>query len=184
MELVMERKISNLKIHLGCGHEILDGFVNLDSAQLPGVDVVHDLGEFPWPFGDGEAKEIIIKHVLEHLPNTIKVMEEIWRICAPGTEVTVRVPYWNSSDFITDPTHVKAFNEGTFNFFDPTHPVCQKRPYYSKARFRIKNRYYFVRIFGKYLAIRFEPFCFALECLSQYFCNIIQVMEFTLVAIK
>lgn len=171
------------KVHLGCGHEILPGFVNVDGAPLPGVDVVYDLGKFPWPFKDGECEEILMKHVLEHLPNTIQVMEEMWRICADGAKVTVRVPYWNARDFVTDPTHVRAFNEDTFNFFDPDHKSCRERFYYSKARFRVVKKYYFVK-FGFYFAVRPKILCRLLEIPAQFLSNIIQVMEVELKAVK
>lgn len=172
------------KLNLGCGTDTLPGYVNVDSAKLPGVDVVHNLTDFPWPFSDGEADEMILIHVLEHLPNTIRTMEEIWRISAPGAKVMIRVPFWNSSDFITDPTHIRPFNENTFGFFDPRDPNCKKRPYYSKARFFIKKKIYYVRIWGRYLAVRPLVLRFPLEILAEFLCNIIQVIEVELEAIK
>ena len=44
-------------------------------------------------------------------PYAVKVMEEIWRISRNNAKVIIRVPYWNSSDCITDPTHRKQFNQ-------------------------------------------------------------------------
>ena len=38
------------KLHLGCGKVIKKGFINLDSVKLKGVDVVHNLDVYPWPF--------------------------------------------------------------------------------------------------------------------------------------
>ncbi len=172
------------KYHLGCGNDIREGFVNVDSVKLPGVDLVVDLAKFPWPFGEGEAQEIVLQHVLEHLPDTIKVMEEIWRVSAPGAKVTIRVPYWNASDFITDPTHIRPFNEHTFDFFDPTHPRCQERHYYSKARFKIKRKTYFIRFFGRYFSAASTLIQHVLEAFAYHSCNVIQVMEFELEAIK
>src|SRR5215216_1054863 len=93
------------KLHLGCGNQILTGWLNHDLVALPGVDVTHDLALFPWPFESSQFNEVRMIHVLEHLPDTIKILEEIHRICAPGAKVTIRVPYWNSPDMITDPTH-------------------------------------------------------------------------------
>jgi SAM-dependent methyltransferase len=104
---------------------------------LPDVDVVHDLNERPWPWADNTIDEIWAKDVLEHLPNTLGTMEELYRITKPGASVYIAVPYWNSWEAITDPTHVRQFNEFTFNFFDPTKSQCQERPYYSNARFII-----------------------------------------------
>jgi predicted SAM-dependent methyltransferase len=169
------------KLHLGCGTDILTGYVNVDVAKLPGVDVVHDLTKRPWPFKDGQFSEVILTHVLEHLPETVEVMNELWRICAPGARVKLRVPYWNASDFITDPTHVKDFNEHTFDFFDPNHRRCQERPYYSKARFAIDKRAYHVKVFERYFRFEAGVVLRLLEGLAGKFCNVIQVMEFELV---
>lgn len=125
------------KLHLGCGRNILEGYINLDQANLDGVDVVHDLTLFPYPFSAEQFDEIIMIDVLEHLPNVIQTMEELHRICAPGARVTIRVPYYNSWDASHDPTHEHQFNENTFDFFDPRTKTGELRQYYSRARFQI-----------------------------------------------
>lgn len=127
------------KLHLGCGTVIKKGWVNHDIMQLPGVDVVHDLGAFPWPFEDRQFDEVYMKDVLEHLPEIIKTMEELYRITKPGAKIYITVPYWNSVIAYADPTHVKFFTEFSFDFFDPTKDACKERPYYSNARFYIKK---------------------------------------------
>lgn len=142
-----------MKLHIGCGHVIKDGWVNHDVANLPGVDVVHDLNQFPWPWKDQAFDEVYMKDVLEHLDDVIKVMEELHRITEPGAKVFIAVPYWNSWEAVTDPTHKNQFNEFTLQFFDPTHWRCKDRPYYSTARFKIKNQHYIIKIGGPHLKI-------------------------------
>ena len=110
--------MTNSKLHLGCGDVIRDGWLNHDLAPLTGVDVVHDLREFPWPFEDGQFEEVYMKDVLEHLPDTIATMEELHRITKPGAKVYIGGPYRNSMIAFGDPTHVKSFNEFCFDFFD------------------------------------------------------------------
>mgnify|MGYP001170916011 CR=1 FL=1 len=138
--------MNNNKLHLGCGHKIKEGWINHDIADLPGVDLVHDLNQYPWPIDDNTIDEVFAKDVLEHLPNLIRVMEEIYRITKPGAKVYIEVPYWNSWEAITDPTHVTQFNEYTFTFFDPSHWRCKDRPYYTKARFKINKLGFDVRL--------------------------------------
>lgn len=131
--------LKSAKLHLGCGTVIKSGWINHDIFPLPGVDVVHDLREFPWPFEDGQFEEVYMKDVLEHLPDTIRTMEELYRITQPGAKVFIAVPYWNSAPALGDPTHVRFFNEHTFFFFDPDAWQCKERPYYSHARFHIER---------------------------------------------
>ena len=42
------------KLNLGCGNDIRQGYINLDVAELDGVDVVWDVNKLPLPFGKGD----------------------------------------------------------------------------------------------------------------------------------
>lgn len=172
------------KLHIGCGNEILDGWVNHDLVLLPGVDVVHDLTAFPWPFESDRFTEIRMFHVLEHLPDTIRTMEELHRVAAPGGRLVVRVPYWNSPDFGTDPTHRSAFNEHSLEYFDPSERHCRERPYYSTARFRIDRKHYFTKFRGKYRKVSRRWRQRLLEKAATHLGGIIWVIEFELIALK
>ena len=66
----MEKK----KLNFGCGTRIMKGYVNLDIVKHKGVDVVHDLNKFPYPFKNGEFDEIYARFILEHLGDLVKVM--------------------------------------------------------------------------------------------------------------
>jgi SAM-dependent methyltransferase len=172
------------KLNLGCGSDIRPGFVNLDVAALPGVDVVHDLGTLPYPFPDNTFDEVVAFNILEHLPNTIGVLEEIWRITRPGGVLHLRVPYWNSLDGITDPTHVRWFNQYTFQFFDPTTERNKRRSYYTRARFRIADEAFFTRVPGRYVRVGNPALKRVLAVGAHFLCNVIRILEYRLVTVK
>ncbi|NUN93648.1 MAG: methyltransferase domain-containing protein [Verrucomicrobiae bacterium] len=130
------------RLHLGAGRIIKPGWVNHDLVALPGIDVVHDLRVFPWPWADEAFDEIHMDNVLEHLPDTVRTMEELHRLLKPGGRLFLGVPYWNSFEAWGDPTHIRWFNEDTFTFFDVDHWRCKDRDYYSKARFRVEKVVY------------------------------------------
>jgi SAM-dependent methyltransferase len=179
----VERMPNSNKLNIGCGSDIRAGYVNLDAASLPGVDIVHDLNEFPYPFEDNTFAEILAINVLEHLPDTVTVMEELYRIASNKCIIHIRVPYWNSYITYADPTHIKGFHPMQFEFFDPTKDACKNRPYYSQARFRTIRLDYFIWLKGWRL-IRNRQAKRLLEMLSSHLCNIIHHIDITMEVVK
>lgn len=106
------------RLNLGCGTDIREGWVNLDRARLPGVDVVHDLSTLPLPFADGEFAEICAKDVLEHL-DYIPLLRELHRVLRVGGVLDIQVPHFTSAGNFIDPTHKRLFSIRTFEFFVP-----------------------------------------------------------------
>lgn len=107
-------------IDLGCGESKEAGALGVDNVQLPGVDVVHDLLDFPYPFQDNSAEHIYLKHVIEHfdLPDIQHILAEVQRILKPGGVVHIHVPHVYSVAAWVDPTHRMAFTFLTAQFFD------------------------------------------------------------------
>ncbi|HEU4559529.1 MAG TPA: methyltransferase domain-containing protein [Longimicrobium sp.] len=174
------------RLNVGCGHDIREGWVNLDLAALPGVDVVHNLDAFPWPFDDGAFDEIEMINVLEHLPDPIAAVEELYRISAPDARVTIRVPYYNAPDAYTDPTHKAFFTERSFDFFDPTTRAGKERAYYSRARFKIERMFFYTRVIPglPYLRITLPVIKQVMVALAHRIGGVIWVEEVNLRALK
>jgi SAM-dependent methyltransferase len=173
--------VVNLKkiLNLGCGMDIRKGgserWVNCDVKKMKGVNVVCDLNKYPWPFKKNEFDGVYCKDVLEHLDNTIKVMEEIHRICKNGAIVNIVVPYYASKVTFLDPTHKRGFTENSFDYF------CEGRQYskynfYTKARFKILGIKFIT--YGKR---RFIPFK---RLLRQFLNNIVDILKIELKVIK
>ena len=64
-------------LELGCGRNKHPDAVGIDRIRLPGVDVVHDLNRFPYPFPENTFSTVYATHVIEHLDSIIAVMEEL-----------------------------------------------------------------------------------------------------------
>jgi predicted SAM-dependent methyltransferase len=67
LEKISQAKASNsLRLNLGCGHIAIDGYVNVDMRDLPGVDVIADVDALP--FEPETVDEIFSSHIIEHFP--------------------------------------------------------------------------------------------------------------------
>lgn len=111
-----------MKLNLGCGHKILDGWVNVDKYDTFSPDVIWDLETFPWPFEDNSVEEILLSHVMEHLGSTsnifLKIMQELYRICKNKAEIDIIVPHPWHDIFMGDPTHIRPIMPYMFELFD------------------------------------------------------------------
>ncbi|MBD1921231.1 class I SAM-dependent methyltransferase [Microcoleus sp. FACHB-831] len=109
------------KLHLGCGRNILEGWINLDYISLTGVDIVADLDDCrnqKLPFEDNSIDEFLASHLIEHLHNPLPFMEEIHRIAKQDAKAVFRVPYGASDDAFEDPTHVRQYFLNSFQYFE------------------------------------------------------------------
>ncbi len=170
----------NMKLNLGCGEKKLAGFVGVDRIKTSATDIIHDLDVFPYPFADGTIEEIEMDNVLEHLVDVVKVMEEIYRILAPGAVIRIKVPYFKSNSAYTDPTHRHFFTETSFKYFQPGHSLH----FYTSANFEIlktemichtehrdakhffRNLIPFKKLFNYFLTNIYDELLFELKCLK------------------
>lgn len=91
-----EKKMREVKLNLGCGKNIREGWVNVDKFAFQEVDIIHDLNSIPYPFKDESVDHILLSHVLEHLNNPPEVLIECHHILKVGGILEVKVPHKNS----------------------------------------------------------------------------------------
>jgi SAM-dependent methyltransferase len=96
-----------LKLDLGCGQNKREGYTGVDFVKAEGVDIVHDLLTYPWPFDGASVDDIVSSHFLEHVPGPQRprFMEEVYRILKVGCCATFITPYWSSERAVQDFTH-------------------------------------------------------------------------------
>jgi ubiquinone/menaquinone biosynthesis C-methylase UbiE len=125
------------RLNIGCGRSIEKESINLDFIKLPGVNVVHDLNKFPYPFKDNTFDEVFADNVLEHLNDLQKTLEELSRISKKEGVIEIIVPLAPTMHAFRDPTHKLFFTYRTFEYFTEDTKTLN---HYTKARFKILSR--------------------------------------------
>jgi SAM-dependent methyltransferase len=125
------------RLNMGCGVNIEKGSVNLDAVALEGVDVVHDLNKYPYPFDNNTFDEVFADNVMEHLNDLQGPMEELSRICKKNAVIDIIVPLAPTMFAFRDPTHKLFFTYRTFEYFTEEEKSLN---HYTKARFDIISR--------------------------------------------
>jgi len=158
-------------IDLGCGPNKLPGAFGVDRLKRPGVDLLCDL-EHALPLKTGSVDVVYMSHVLEHIRELVPFMEEVYRVCRPGAEVRIVVPYYTSRGAFRDPTHVRFMTEDLFQYFE------EPTDYGIKTNFKIEVIRYDMR-----KPFRFLPAYFQKRC-RRYLWNVVDNMFVTLRAVK
>lgn len=125
----VQQNLMVLRVDIGCGANKPDNFIGVDICPSPGVDIVADLNK-KFPFEDNSVCEVRAHDIIEHLPDKIHTMNEIWRICKSGANVDIRVPSTDGRGAFQDPTHVSFWNINSFLYycvdFSPYLELCRK----------------------------------------------------------
>jgi SAM-dependent methyltransferase len=138
----MDTNFKGKILDLGCGRNKHAGAIGIDFNENTDADIIHDLNDFPYPFDDNEFDKIILNHILEHLDDVVKVLEEIYRVAKPNALVLVDTPYFTSIDAFADPTHKHFFSARSFDYFTGD---FEDFSYYSDIRFhklRVEIRFW------------------------------------------
>jgi predicted SAM-dependent methyltransferase len=115
------------QMNIGCGTDIRNHWCNVDLKQLPGMQINRDywgfdiggpFEKFPTPITATRFKHFEASHIIEHLPNTLRFMENLWKLAEPGATLRIRCPHGGSDTAWQDQTHVRAMFEGSFQYFD------------------------------------------------------------------
>jgi len=107
-------------LDLGCGENKVTNSIGLDNVNLPDVDIVHDLMDFPYPIENESIDKIHLRHVIEHFTNEKinSILYECSRILKKNGSLIISVPHVFSISAFTDPTHLTFFTFGTGRFWD------------------------------------------------------------------
>lgn len=138
-----------MKLNLGCGSDIKEGFVNIDHRRGPGVDLVCDMHRLP--FSRESVEHVFSSHSLEHCMNWEDVIIEIHRVLKPGGTFELHVPY----GFQPRAGHRASFDERTMDFFLAQGDIssCDDRVSFDLVRWGYRRRTPFRWHLKRYLGI-------------------------------
>lgn len=144
-----------IALDIGCGDNKVSGTFGADKRASRGVDIICDF-EKGIPFGDNRIDVVYLRHVMEHVQDLVRFMEELYLVCKKDAVIYIESPYYSSRGAFRDPTHRHFISEDTFQYFEyPT-------DYDIKTNFKIENiRYGYRRPFRylpEYIRKRFRRY--------------------------
>jgi SAM-dependent methyltransferase len=163
-------------LDLGCGLRPRNPY---GRARLSGVDIrplsataefdyrVANLALDPVPFADDTFGSVSAFDFIEHVPRIlttpdgratvfpfVRLMQEVWRVLAPGGLLYALTPAFPNPEAFVDPTHVNIITDQTHDYFCGEEPVA--RMYGFGGRFRAR-RAEWVHVVDAYSAIAGSP---------------------------
>lgn len=110
-------------LDIGCGNAKAPGALGIDSNPGTQADVVHDLNVFPWPLDSDAFDRVVCSHIVEHVADLMKFMEEAHRVSRAGARIEIVTPHFSSRFSYTDPTHVRHLGLRSFDYFMARRPL-------------------------------------------------------------
>lgn len=93
-----------LQLHLGCGNQHFEGYINIDLVKTNATDLVCDIQKLPYL--ENSVIRIETYHAIEHMPRCTftKALKEWYRILAPKGKLIIECPDFDAN--------VRAYLEG------------------------------------------------------------------------
>ena len=166
-------------LDVGCGIRKYPGSIGIDRNPSSNADVVCDLDRFPYPFADHSFDRLRAIHVIEHVADVIKTMEEFHRLVRRGGRVRIETPHYTDFSSFCDPTHRSHLNSYSFRYFGDDHGGVG---YYTSVKFREISVHVKLLAFWRWLGFEFlvNNFPRDRKFWEHYLCYVVRgkVMEF------
>jgi hypothetical protein len=105
-----------LALDLGAAHRKPPGYLGVDQYPGEGVDIVATLpGQLDLP--DDSVGLMRAVDFLEHVPAKVPLINELYRLIAPGGMLLSMTPSSDGRGAYQDPTHVAYYNENSFWYY-------------------------------------------------------------------
>jgi glycosyltransferase involved in cell wall biosynthesis len=114
--LAWARRANLLTLDLGAAHNKPAGYLGVDQYHGPGVDIVARLPE-RLDLPDSSVGVIRATDFLEHVADKVALINELYRLLAPGGLLLSLTPSTDGRGAFQDPTHVAFYNENSFWYY-------------------------------------------------------------------
>jgi SAM-dependent methyltransferase len=104
-------------LDVGCGVNKYPGAIGVDINPRTRADVLCDLDRFPYPFRDNSFDSVRAIHVIEHLSDVVRALEEFHRLVRPGGTIVIVTPHYTDFSSFCDPTHRWHLNSFSLRYF-------------------------------------------------------------------
>ncbi|MER6981432.1 glycosyltransferase [Streptomyces carpinensis] len=105
-----------LAVDLGAAHRKPPGYLGVDQRPGEGVDIVATLpGKLDLP--DDSVGLMRAVHFLEHVPAKVPLINELYRLLAPGGMLLTMTPSSDGRGAYQDPSHAAYYNENSFWYY-------------------------------------------------------------------
>jgi SAM-dependent methyltransferase len=109
-----------LALDLGAAHGRPDGYLGVDKREGTNVDIVATLPD-PLDLPDSSVGVIRAFDFLEHVADKVALMNELYRLLAPGGMLLSMTPSTDGRGAFQDPGHVAFYNENSFWYYTEAH---------------------------------------------------------------
>jgi SAM-dependent methyltransferase len=120
-------------LDVGCGINKYPDAIGIDRIPGTAADVLVDVDRLPYPFASGAFDHVRAVHVIEHVADVIRSMEEWHRLLRKGGTLYIATPHYTDFSSFCDPTHRWHLNSFSLRYFGADNAGFG---YYSQARFR------------------------------------------------
>jgi ubiquinone/menaquinone biosynthesis C-methylase UbiE len=85
--------MGKIKVHLGCWHRYIPGFIHVDLCNMPHIDYASNIDKLPF-FENNSVDLIYCSHALEYFDRdeVLNVLTEWNRVLCPGGLIRLAVP--------------------------------------------------------------------------------------------
>ena len=119
-----------MRIHLGCGNNVKEGYLNIDKYVVG--EGIENYDILSLPFALGSVDEILAEHLVEHLSfeEESSFFSEMYRLLSPGGVLRIEVPdlEWVLKKFLNAKDEFQEFYQvGAIDHYFGNGPACDNR---------------------------------------------------------